>query len=353
VDEVRPAGSPQQLALSAIDRAIALLDRGLADPYRVGAFIKARSTVTTIRDAELRRRAIDNTLHELPAIGAKTAGVIRCAVLNEPDRYLESLEVETQIPVTPEGAVLRAALKGDLHAHTDWSDGGATIEAMAQAAAGLGHEYLAITDHSGRLTVAKGLDASRLSRQLDQIDDLRQPVFDRHGVRLLTGVEVDINEDGSLDGDEDALERLDVVVASVHSRLSMPEAQMTERLLLAVTHPHVDVLGHCTGRKVTGRGRSGSTANWDLVFAACAAYGTAIEINCRPERLDPPRALLRRANELGCAFAIDSDAHAPGQLEWQPLGCDRAAEVGVAPDRVINAKPWKELQEWTNSKWSA
>ncbi len=339
--------SAQARALCALDRVVSLLDRGLADPYRIGAFTKARKTVAELSDADVLARAQSDTLHLLPAIGAKTAAVIRSAVLGLADPYIATLEVETAVGITEAGAAVRSTLKGDLHTHTDWSDGGASIQAMAAAAAKLGHEYVAVTDHSGRLTVARGLDQSRLRRQLDSIAVLRDEILERHGIRVLTGVEVDINEDGSLDADADSLAELDVVVASVHSRLSMPEPEMTQRLLAAVTHPQVNVLGHCTGRKVVGRGRNGSTANWDLVFLACAQYGTAVEINCRPERLDPPRALMRRAHELGCHFAIDSDAHAPGQLEWQPFGCDRAAETGIEPERIINARSLAGLQQWT------
>ena len=337
----------QVRALGGLDRAISLLDRGFADPYRIAAFAKARSTVIATSDEELRSRAEANTLHELPAVGVKTAAVIRSAVLGLADLYLAMLDEETRVAVTERGAVVRSAIKGDLHTHTDWSDGGASIEAMAQAAAAIGHEYIAVTDHSGRLTVAKGLDKSRLQGQLDKIASLREEILERYGIRVLTGVEVDINEDGSLDGDNDSLSQLDIVVASVHSRIAMPEPEMTQRLLRAVSHPHVDVLGHCTGRKVVGRGRAGSTANWELVFAACASFGTAVEINCRPERLDPPRALLRKAHVLGCMFSIDSDAHAPGQLEWQPFGCDRAADSGIEADRIINALSWDELRSWT------
>ena len=122
---------------------------------------------------------------------------------------------------------------------------------------------------------------------------------------------------------------------------------MTRRILTAVTNPNVDILGHCTGRMVTGRGRPESEADWDVVFAACAQFGTAVELNCRPERLDPPRRLLSSAADLGCFFAVDSDAHAPGQLEWQPLGCSRAAEVGIAADQIINTWDWDRLAEWT------
>jgi putative hydrolase len=200
-----------------------------------------------------------------------------------------------------------------------------------------------LTDHSPRLTVANGLDRERLLRQLDVVAALNDELAP---FRILTGIEVDILDDGSLDQDDDLLERLDVVVASVHSKLRMDGKDMTRRMAAAVANPHVDILGHCTGRIVVGRGRPESDFDAELVFHACQLYGTAVEINSRPERLDPPRRLLSLAVELGCEFVIDTDAHAPGQLEWQAYGCDRAAECGVTPDRVVNARGADELLAW-------
>ena len=165
--------------------------------------------------------------------------------------------------------------------------------------------------------------------------------------RILTGIEVDILEDGTLDQTDDILRRLDVVVASVHSKLRMEKEQMTRRMITAIANPHTDVLGHCTGRYVTGRGRPQSQFDAELVFHACEQFGVAVEINSRPERLDPPNDLLALAVEMGCRFAIDTDAHAPGQLEWQPYGADKAAETGVTIDRVVNSRSADELLEWT------
>jgi putative hydrolase len=334
-------------ALGAIDRAVLLLDRGRAEPYRVAAFTKVRPRIAAMSDADLAARVEAGTLTELAGVGTSIASLIGDAVSGQPSTYLAKLDAESAVTITPAGAEVRSRLRGDLHCHTDWSDGGATIEEMAAAAASLGHEYLALTDHSGRLTVAKGLDRSRLRRQLEELEVVRARIAERHGIRVLTGIEVDINEDGTLDADDEVLAELDVVVASVHVRMGMAKELMTQRLLRAVTHPHVDVLGHCTGRMVVGRGRPEMQADWDLVFAACARFGTAVEINCRPERLDPPRRLLTRAVQIGCHVAIDSDAHAPGQLEWQPYGCDRAAETEVPLDHIINAWPWERLQAWT------
>jgi putative hydrolase len=218
---------------------------------------------------------------------------------------------------------------------------------MARAARDLGHDYIVLTDHSGSLKVAKGLSAERLRRQLDVVAALNEEMAP---FRVLTGIEVDILEDGSLDQEEELLARLDVVVASVHSKLRMERDDMTRRMAVAIANPHGDVLGHCTGRLVQGRGRPESEFDAELIFTACREYGTAVEINSRPERLDPPKRLLRMALEMGCLVSIDTDAHAPGQLEWQTYGCERAADCGVEPDRVINTRTVEDLLAWTAGK---
>jgi putative hydrolase len=223
---------------------------------------------------------------------------------------------------------------------------------MAETAIALGHEYLALTDHSPRLTVANGLTAERLERQLDVVAELNAELAP---FRILTGIEVDINVDGSLDQTDELLERVDVVVASVHSDLRADAKTMTERMLTAIANPHADVLGHCTGRLVIGRRqrdgsqrpRPESSFDAEAVFGACVEFGTAVEINSRPERLDPPRRLLSLAVDLGCHFAINTDAHAPGQLDWQGNGCERAVECGVDADSVINTWPADDLLDWT------
>jgi putative hydrolase len=264
--------------------------------------------------------------------------------------YLQKLEEQYAelTPLADDAAALRAALKGDLHAHSDWSDGGSPIREMAEAAISIGHEYLALTDHSPRLTVANGLSPQRLEQQLDVVAALNDEL---KPFRILTGIECDINVDGSLDQTDELLGRLDIVVASVHSELRAPRAAMTERMLAAVANPHTDVLGHCTGRLVIGRQQRNGTQkprpesdfDADAVFRACVEQGTAVEINSRPERLDPPRRLLSQAVELGCDFSIDTDAHAPGQLDWQDNGCVRAVECGVPADRVINTRTAEQL----------
>jgi putative hydrolase len=218
---------------------------------------------------------------------------------------------------------------------------------MARSAKELGHEYMVLTDHSGSLKVAKGLTADRLREQLKVVAALNEQMAP---FRILTGIEVDILEDGSLDQEEELLAQLDVVVASVHSKLRMEREEMTRRMAVAIANPHVDVLGHCTGRLVVGKGRPESEFDPELIFTACREYGTAVEINSRPERLDPPKRLLRMALEMGCLVSIDTDAHAPGQLEWQVYGCERAAACGVEPGRVINTRTADDLLAWTTHK---
>jgi putative hydrolase len=329
----------------ALDRIVHCLDRALAPSPKVRAFRRAAEVVREVGDDELARRHSAGTLEELAGIGEATGRVIAEALSGEVPSYLARLEAETVVAVT-DGAELLASLRGDLHAHSTWSDGGASVEAMAATAQALGHEYLAMTDHSPRLTVAHGLSRERLAAQLEEIERLNAELAP---FRLLTGIEVDILADGTLDHPDEVLERLDVVVASVHSKLRMPAEEMTRRMVLAVANPHVDVLGHCTNRKVMGTGRPPSAFDADIVFAACARFDTAVEINCRPERQDPPEDLLELALEWGCKVSIDTDAHATGQLEWQPYGCDKAARMGVEHDAVINTWPVEDLLSWAAS----
>jgi putative hydrolase len=235
--------------------------------------------------------------------------------------------------------------------HSDWSDGGSPIREMAEAARDLGHAYVVLTDHSPRLTVANGLTAARLEEQLDEVAALNVELAP---FRILTGIEVDILGDGSLDQQPELLSRLDLVVGSVHSELRMDAKPMTKRLVMALADPHLDVLGHMTGRMVMGkRRRPPSDFDAEVVFAAALRFDKAIEVNSRPERLDPPKRLLRLAVEAGCRVAIDSDAHAPGQLAWLPFGCDRAAACGVTEGSVVNAMEADALLAWTASHEAA
>ena len=281
-----------------------------------------------------------------------TARCVTESLRGEVPAYLRRLQAAEDEPLDDATAAVRQALRGDCHSHSDWSDGGSPIREMAETARALGHEYLVLTDHSPRLTVANGLSAERLERQLDVVaalNELRRAgrASEAAPFRVLTGIEVDINDDGTLDQKPALLARLDVVVASVHGKLRMPSAEMTPRMVAAIANPHTDVLGHCTGRLVTGRRgtRPESEFDADIVFAACEEFGVAVEINSRPERLDPPKRLLRLAVEAGCLFSIDTDAHAPGQLDWQGNGCERAAECDV-PVEPRSSTPGRPTSSW-------
>jgi putative hydrolase len=331
--------------VEALERITYLLDRDLAPAVKAKAFLKASETVKATDPDELRTLHAEGRLQELPGVGESTGRAIAEALDGKTPEYLSRLEETTKIPVG-EGGEIRAALKGDCHTHSVWSDGGASITTMALAALALGHDYIVMTDHSARLTVAHGLSAERLGEQLDEVKRLNDELAP---FRILTGMEVDILEDGALDMDDDMLARLDVVVASVHSKLRMERSEMTRRMVLAMASPHTDILGHCTGRKVVGRGRPESQFDPEIVFAACARFDKAVEINCRPERQDPPEELLLLALDWGCKVAIDTDAHAPGQLEWQPYGCDKAARLSIDTGEIVNTMAADDLIAWAAS----
>lgn len=334
--------------VAALRRIAFLLERGRADSYKVKAYRGAANAILPLPAGEVAERARAGTLTELPGVGASTARVISQAVAGRVPDKLADAEDEYGAPLTADGAgsALRARLRGDLHAHSDWSDGGSPIEEMAMTAMELGHEYLVLTDHSPRLKVARGLSAERLARQLDVVDAVNAHLGD--GFRLLKGIEVDILDDGGLDQTEEMLGRLDVRVASVHSKLQMDPEPMTRRMVAAVRNPFANVLGHCTGRLVTGNRGTRAQSRFDArtVFEACAEEGVAVEINSRPERRDPPTKLLELARDIGCLFSIDSDAHAPGQLDYPLLGCERAEAAGIDADRIVNTWPVERLLEW-------
>jgi putative hydrolase len=332
-------------------RTAFLLERAREPTYRVRAFRTAAAAVGDLPPEDLAARVQAGTLTQVKGIGDVTARCVAESLAGEVPVYLRRLEATEDSPLDEATAALCTALRGDCHTHSDWSDGGSPIREMAESARELGHEYLVLTDHSPRLTVARGLTAERLEQQLDVVAELNTQFAADGGApfRILTGIEVDINLDGTLDQKPSLLGRLDLVVASVHSKLRMPAEEMTARMVAAISNPHTDVLGHCTGRLVTGgRGnRPESQFAADVVFAACAQFGVAVEINSRPERLDPPKRLLRLAVEAECLLAIDTDAHAPGQLSWQPYGCERAARCGVEAGSVVNTWPMDALLAWT------
>ncbi|PWJ51796.1 putative hydrolase [Quadrisphaera granulorum] len=346
--------------VDALRRTAFLLEREQAATPRVKAFRTAATVLGGLPEEELAQRVAAGTLTELRGVGPRTAAVATQAAQGlEPD-YLAELEERRRasgdlVELDDDAAALLAALRGDLHVHTDWSDGGSPPQEVAATAVELGHEYLALTDHSGGLRVANGLSPRRLERQLDLVDALAGQLAP---FRLLSGIEVDITEDGGLDCPDELLERVDVVVASVHSKLGgrSSSEEMTARMLGALEHPRVRVLGHCTGRLVakgadqptSRRPAQRPEAPFDAaaVFARCAQRGVAVEVNARPERLDPPMRLLRQALEAGCLVSIDTDAHAPGQLDWRAFGAARAAAAGVDHGRVVTTWPVERLLGW-------
>ena len=326
-------------------RAVAFyLERERAETYRVKAYRTAADRLAALGPDEVASRAAAGTLTDLKGVGKKTAAVVADVVAGRTPETLAELEARHTEPVAG-GVALREVLRGDCHTHSTWSDGGSDILEMARTARDLGHQWMVLTDHSQNLTVANGLSPERRRRQFDVIAEVNEELAP---FRLLRGIEVDILEDGAIDAPDDLLSELDLVVASVHSKLRAPSEEMTARMVCGVSHPLVDVLGHCTGRLVTGgRGtRPPSTFDAEAVFDACLENGVAVEINSRPERLDPPRDLLRQALAAGCEFVIDTDAHAPGQLDWQPYGCERAVECEVPAERVVNTRSVEDLLAW-------
>ncbi|WP_026543965.1 PHP domain-containing protein [Arthrobacter sp. 35/47] len=334
---------------AALNEIAFWLERELAPSFKVQAFRKAAATIAELETEELRVRARDGRLKRMKGIGARSFEVITQALNGDTPSYLADLRERSKEALADGGSELRSLLRGDLHSHSDWSDGGSPIPLMVDAARALNHEYLALTDHSPNLKIANGLSVERLTDQLRIVDQINDD--DGGSFRLLKGIEVDILEDGTLDQTPEMLDQLDIVVASVHSKLRADRRTMTARMLGGIRDPHTNVLGHCTGRLVQGsRGqRPQSEFDAERVFAACAENNVAVEINSRPERQDPPDDLIQLALDAGCLFSIDSDAHAPGQLDFLQYGAQRAGANGVPAERIITTWPLEKLLEWAGS----
>ncbi len=237
--------------------------------------------------------------------------------------------------------VERRHLCGDLHDHTEWSDGHHPLERLVEAAEARGYEYVIVSDHSRSLTIAQGLSLERLRQQRAEI----RAVQARHRIRILAGTECDILEDGTLDFPDDVLAGLDVVVASVHSRFKQDRATMTARIVRALAHPHVDILGHPTGRRLGSR--DPYEVDLDAVFAAARAHGKAVEINASPERLDLNDVHARRAAEAGVTLSISTDAHYLSELDNVDLGVAVARRAWLGPGQILNTRPLDDLLAWT------
>ena len=284
--------------VEALDRIGELLERMREPTYRVRAFRNAAKAAREVGPDVLADLNAEGNLTDLPGVGEKTAQVIAQALAGERPAYLARLEGNLPELDGGVGASLRALLKGDLHAHSDWSDGGSPVETMAAAAKELGPR---VSGDDRPLAAPQGGQRAHRRAARDQLKLVAEVNEQLAPFRLLTGIEVDILSDGGLDQEPGLLAQLDVVVASVHSELRMPGPEMTRRMVAALANPHMDILGHCTGRMVVGQGRPESEFDHEIVFAAAAKFDKAVEVNSRPERLDPPKRLLSYIGRRGGA----------------------------------------------------
>ncbi|MCJ7743620.1 MAG: PHP domain-containing protein, partial [Dehalococcoidales bacterium] len=236
-------------------------------------------------------------------------------------------------------------IKGDLHIHSDWSDGRDTIEAMVLAAKALGYEYVGISDHSGGRGIARGLNRARLKEQMAEIKALNERMG---GVRILTGLEVDIRSDGTLDMPDEVLKELDIVTASIHSGMNQTQEQITRRIVKAMENPNVDVLGHPTGRLMPER--EPFAVDMEAIFQAAAKNKTILEINAMPSRLDLKDTHVYRARELGLMLVISTDAHSTEHLGFMRFGVGVARRGWCEAKDILNTKPLAELLKYLKSR---
>ena len=316
---------------------IAYLLRERQDQYRARAFSKAAAALLKERPdlTSLRRQ---NRLESISAVGAGIARTLTELIDSATSPYLTRLREEDGEELPSELGM--ADYRGDLHTHSDWSDGKATLVDMALAAQNRGYEYLAITDHSPRLTMVHGLGADRLLEQRRLIDAVNAEL---EGLTVLQGCEVDILEDGSLDLPDEALAALDIVIVSPHVKLRQDHAAMTQRMLKAVSHPQVHLVGHPTGRRPGSR--PGADYDFEAVFRLAGERGVVLEIDCDPARMDLSVEHAKLALSLGCSFSLDSDAHHPDELVYTELGLWSARRAGIPSDRILNWLPLAELKE--------
>jgi putative hydrolase len=315
-----------------------LLRQDPQERFRAKAFSMAAWTIALERpDVASLQRA--DSLTSIEGVGEGIAKVLAEVITTGQSRYLNRLREQTGQPARDdESDIDFSRYRGDIHSHTKWSDGRATMLEMAKGAEALGYGYLGITDHSPRITVVHGLDAERLVAQSREMAEVQEQMGD---LTLLQGIEVDILEDGALDLPDAVLEILDIVIASPHVKLRQEAAAMTERMMRAVSHPHVDVIGHPTGRRPGSR--EGANYDFELVFKEAARNGVALEIDCDPARMDLSPEMARLAFECGCTFVVDADAHAPAEFAYVPMGIWMARRAGIPEDRILNFKPLSEL----------
>jgi len=308
-----------------------LLRQDPEQKFRAQAFSGAAWTIAISRpDLEALYRA--NALTTIEGVGAGIAKVVAGLIETGQSTYLQRLRTEMDQPTRDDESDLDLSqYQGDVHSHTNWSDGKATMLDMARGAQALGYRYLGVTDHSPRIKVVNGLGAERLLAQSREMAEVQAQMDD---LTLLQGIEVDILEDGALDLPDPVLELLDVVIASPHVKLRQEPAAMTERMLRAVSNPHVDVIGHPTGRRPGSR--EGATYDFEAVFKEAARHKVALEIDCDPARMDLSPEMARLALESGCSFTLDADAHAPAELAYVPMAAWMARRAGIPQDRILN-----------------
>jgi putative hydrolase len=315
-----------------------LLRQNEAERFRAKAFAAAAWSIVISRpDLEALHKA--NALTTIEGVGPGIAKVLSGLLETGQSSYLERLRTEMGQPAREdESQIDLSQYQGDVHSHTKWSDGKATMLEMAQGAEAMGYHYLGITDHSPRITVVHGLGAERLLEQSREMAEVQSKV---ENVTLLQGIEVDILEDGSLDLPDAVLELLDIVIASPHVKLRQEPASMTERMLRAVSNPHVDVIGHPTGRRPGSR--PGADYDIEAVFKEAARHKVALEIDCDPARMDLSPEMARLAMECGCNFTMDADAHAPVEFAYVPMAAWMARRAGIPQGRILNFLDVDEL----------
>jgi putative hydrolase len=330
-------------AAQALSEIGYLLRQDPKEVFRAKAFSSAAWAIAVERpDLEAMHR--DGTLLSLPGVGAGIAKVLAELIETGHSRYLDRLRAESGQPARDDESTLDlSGYQGDIHSHTTWSDGRATMLEMARGAKALGYRYLAVTDHSPRIKVVHGLDAGRLLAQSQEMAEVQQQV---KGLTLLQGIEVDILEDGALDLPDPVLEILDIVIASPHVKLRMEPEAMTARMMRAVSNPHVDVIGHPTGRRPGSR--EGATYDFEAVLKEAARQGVAVEMDCDPARMDLSPEMARLALECGCNFALSSDAHAPAEFAYVPMGAWMARRAGIPEDRILNWRLDKRFKLTSN-----
>lgn len=325
-------------AAQALSEIGYLLRQDPDEKFRAKAFSGAAWSLAVQRP-DLDSLHQTNELTTLEGVGAGIAKVLTDLIENGQSRYLERLREQMKQPALEDESTLDFSdYQGDVHSHSEWSDGKATMLEMAKGAAAMGYRYLGVTDHSPRITVVHGLNAERLLAQSVQMAEVQEQV---PGVTLLQGIEVDILEDGALDLPDAVLEILDVVIASPHVKLRQEPSAMTERMLRAASHPHVDVIGHPTGRRPGSR--EGATYDFEAVFKEAARHHVALEIDCDPARMDLSPEMARLALACGCNFTLDADAHSPAEFAYVPMGMWMARRAGIPRDRILNFLPLEEL----------